>query len=69
MNNIDILEKELKELCKSGKRIKIEDMKRIFVACDLIETLIAENKELKERNKELEKKLDEIGEIHFPIIY
>lgn len=51
--DIDILEKELKELCKSGKRIKIEDMKRIFVACDLIETLIAENKELKEKIKEI----------------
>ena len=58
MNNIDILEKELKELCKSGKRIKIEDMKRIFVACDLIETLIAENKELKEEKEDLIKLAD-----------
>lgn len=58
MNNIDILEKELKELCKSGKRIKIEDMKRIFVACDLIETLIAENKELKDSNVELATTID-----------
>ena len=31
--------------------------------------LAVENQDLKEKNKELEKKLDEISEIHFPIIY
>lgn len=34
-----------------------------------IETLLTAYEKEKEKNKELEKKLDEISEIHFPIIY
>ena len=34
-----------------------------------IETLLTVYEKEKEKNKELEKKLDEISEIHFPIIY
>ena len=37
--------------------------------CEAIETLLTANEKEKEKNKELEKKLDEISEIHFPIIY
>ena len=33
------------------------------------ETLLTAYEKEKEKNKELEKKLDEISEIHFPIIY
>lgn len=34
-----------------------------------IERLLTAYEKEKEKNKELEKKLDEISEIHFPIIY
>ena len=34
-----------------------------------IETLLTAYEKEKEKNKELEKKLDEISEIHFPVIY
>ena len=37
--------------------------------CESIETLLTAYEKEKEENKELEKKLDEISEIHFPIIY
>ena len=40
----------------------------IVMKQDLKNLLTAYEKE-KEKNKELEKKLDEISEIHFPIIY
>ena len=34
-----------------------------------VQTLLTAYEKEKEKNKELEKKLDEISEIHFPIIY
>lgn len=61
-----------------------EDLKAVYnvmynfddVLCDdmqervkRIETLLTAYEKEKEKNKELEKKLDEISEIHFPIIY
>ena len=36
---------------------------------DAIRNLLTAYEKEKEKNKELEKKLDEISEIHFPIIY
>ena len=36
---------------------------------EFAETVITAYEKEKEKNKELEKKLDEISEIHFPIIY
>lgn len=36
---------------------------------EAVETLLTAYEKEKEKNKELEKKLDEISEIHFPIIY
>ena len=41
-----------------------------FIDCQIaIETLLTAYEKEKEKNRELEKKLDEISEIHFPIIY
>lgn len=43
--------------------------KQIEESIDAYETLLTAYEKEKEKNKELEKKLDEISEIHFPIIY
>lgn len=52
MNDIEILENKLKQLCKSGKRIKIEDMKTIYAICETIQNLIQRNKDLEQIEKE-----------------
>ena len=41
----------------------------MYVENRAIETLLTAYEKEKEKNKLLEKKLDEISEIHFPIIY
>lgn len=52
-----------------GARI-ISFRKGQFIDCQIaIATLLIAYEKEKEKNKELEKKLDEISEIHFPIIY
>lgn len=52
MNDIEILENKLKQLCKSGKRIKIEDMKTIYAICETIKNLIQRNKNLEQIEQE-----------------
>lgn len=55
---------------------RVEEVKKEYATMDglkdyviAIETLLTAYEKEKEKNKELEKKLDEISEIHFPIIY
>ncbi len=54
----------LKYLTKS---LKQDEKNQIYK--EAIETLLTAYEKEKEKNKELEKILDEISEIHFPIIY
>ena len=46
-----------------------EPIKKLERDVLISETLLTAYEKEKEKNKELEKKLDEISEIHFPIIY
>lgn len=73
MNDIEILENKLKQLCKSGKRIKIEDMKTIYAICETIQNLIQRNKDLEqieqEHKEENGRLREEIKELEKEIIY
>lgn len=60
MNDIEILENKLKQLCKSGKRIKIEDMKTIYAICETIQNLIQRNKDLEQNLRAEREKKDKI---------
>ena len=61
----------IEEAIKQLKKHKAEIDKEYISArySKAIETLLTAYEKEKEKNKELEKKLDEISEIHFPIIY
>lgn len=61
-----MIKKLLKNDEENGHSSSYEMQKEDFEA---IETLLTAYEKEKEKNKELEKKLDEISEIHFPIIY
>ena len=56
---------DLIEHIRFGTQLKYDIKDYIYS----IETLLTAYEKEKEKNKELEKKLDEISEIHFPIIY
>lgn len=72
--NIEEAIEYLKENLKNWKDTRpslsntdiVEEVDKDYKA---IETLLTAYEKEKEKNKELEKKLDEISEIHFPIIY
>jgi hypothetical protein len=49
--DIKILEEKIKNICKSGKRIKLEDIKNIYSLFELISHVLKRNKELEEENK------------------
>ena len=57
----------LVEIIRKFKREGIENF--IITRPEIVETLLTAYEKEKEKNKLLEKKLDEISEIHFPIIY
>lgn len=61
-----MIDKMLKQDQEEGHGSAYEMQTEDFEA---IETLLTAYEKEKEKNKELEKKLDEISEIHFPIIY
>ncbi len=65
---INSLKQRAKEMLENNYNRKIEDEEVYTIICELENFYTAYEKE-KEKNKELEKKLDEISEIHFPIIY
>ena len=58
-------------ILKNIKKLVAIEWKHYITDTELsaIETLLTAYEKEKEKNKELEKKLDEISEIHFPIIY
>lgn len=78
MNNIDILEEKEKEAIKDLEEyLHWEELqgfsmlprdKHIETLLNLVETLIAENKELKEKNKELTDKLKDC-DLHYSKLY
>ena len=61
-----LIDKMLKQDQEEGRGSDYEMQTEDFEA---IETLLTAYEKEKEKNKLLEKKLDEISEIHFPIIY
>ena len=74
--NIEEAGKEIEKIKEMFIYLKnhgwINDIKKeidVNKAIEAIETLLTAYEEEKGKNKELEKKLDEISEINFPIIY
>ena len=63
-NDIEI-DKDTASWFEKGNKTK----EQIEESINAYETLLTAYEKEKEKNKELEKKLDEISEIHFPIIY
>lgn len=63
------IEESIKILDKFTTEHKLFNIKHSDGLEEAIETLLTAYVKEKEKNKELEKKLDEISEIHFPIIY